>query len=99
MTTENNEDGGRVIEARNGDGEIVASFTPDEMADREAPVTPSIDGPSRARTERHATAELLADTINAIHQRLAHVERLQGIEHDTRDQATVIIATDRGDIA
>lgn len=86
----------RIIEARNGDQEVVATFTP---ADKESPVTPAIDGPTKHEATKHATAELLADTINALHQRLARVETLMGIEHGTRHQESVIIATDRGDLA
>lgn len=89
-------DDSRVIEARNGSQEVVATFTP---TDKEKDVTPAIDGPTKGQVSKHATAELLADTINAIHKRLAHVERLQGIEHGTREQDSVIIATDKGDLA
>jgi len=100
------------IEARDGGGNVVGSWTGPESEEHkrraDSPVASSIDAPrgdsipARRATaddaEKRATAELVADTFNDLHRRIQRIEVQIGIilPAEARD---AIITADRGNIA
>lgn len=98
---ERNEGGERAvdIEAHNADGPI-GGFRADaggvQTPTEGTPVRrATIDGPDGSRVE---TAAIVADTFNGLHARVAHIERLIGVENADRDKLSIIVATARGDV-